>query len=452
MKIKNRLWIYFMLVVMFIVGVCFLILYFSTYRSSEKSFYKRLKAKAITTAQRRLYVKGLDSLLLSRIDKTERDVYKDENITVYDSMDHEIYTNNDTIDYPLSKDLFERIRIQSDTQYKMGNVRIVAFTYNIKGSKNIVIAGGENKNREATLSDLRRRLFYLFFISMAMVGVAGWYFVSRALAPISDIITKVSTISPIENSERLPALTEKDEIASLVNTFNQLFDKLEHSFKQQKHFMANISHELNNPLTKIKSQIEVSLIQNRDKEYYEKILVSILEDVNELTVLIQDMMKFSKVAQGNLVFEPFRIDEMLFEVRDTLLANATDYKINISFTNPPNSDKALICRANKPLISTAIKNLVDNACKYSPDHIAYLTLIVQDEAIILSVHDNGPGIPPEELNHIFDLYYRSPSIEYMKGFGIGLPLTQKILEAHGFGISLQSELGKGTTFFVTFSN
>lgn len=452
MKIKNRLWIYFMLLVMFIVGVSFLILYFSTYRSSERNFYNRLKAKAITTAQRRLYVKGVDSLLLSRIDKEERDVYKDENITVYDSLDREIYTNNDTVNYPLSKELFERIRVENDTQYKLGNVRVVAFTYNIKGHRNIVIAGGENKNREATLMDLRHRLYYLFFISMVMVGVAGWYFVSRALAPISDIITKVSTISPIENSERLPVLSEKDEIGSLVTTFNQLFDKLEESFKLQKYFMANISHELNNPLTKIKSQIEVSLIQNREKEYYQKILQSILEDVNELTVLIQDMMKFSKVAQGNLVFEPFRIDEMLFEIRDGLLINSSDYQINISFTNPPNNDKALICRANKPLISTAIKNLVDNACKYSPDHIAYLALIVRDESIVLSIHDNGPGIPPDELTHIFDLFYRSPSIESVKGYGIGLPLAQKIIEAHGFRISVQSELGKGTTFFVTFSS
>jgi signal transduction histidine kinase len=441
-----------MLLVMFIVGVSFAVLYWSTYRSSEKNFYNRLKAKAITTAQRRLYVNGVDSIILKRIDREERDVYKDENITVYDSLDREIYTNNDTINYPLSKDLFDRIRIQNDTQYKMGNVRIVAFTYNIKGFKNIVIAGGENKSRETTLRDLRRRLFYLFFLSMAMVGVAGWYFVSRALAPIADIINKVATISPIENSERLPVLTEKDEIAALVSTFNKLFDKLEESFKLQKYFMANISHELNNPLTKIKSQIEVSLIQNREKEYYQQILQSILEDVNELTVLIQDMMKFSKVAQGNLVFEPFRIDEMLFEIRDGLLANANDYHINISFTNPPNSDQALICRANKPLISTAIKNLVDNACKYSPDHIAFLALIVRDGSIVLSIHDNGPGIPPDELTHIFDLFYRSPSIESVKGYGIGLPLAQKIIEAHGFSIAVQSELGKGTTFFVTFSN
>jgi signal transduction histidine kinase len=287
---------------------------------------------------------------------------------------------------------------------------------------------------------------------MLLVGVTGWYFVSRALSPISDIINRVATLSPIENSERLPALTERDEIASLVNTFNQLFDKLEDSFKLQKYFMANISHELNNPLTKIKSQIEVSLMQQRQEEDYRVILHSVLEDVNELTILIQDMMKFSKVSQGGLVYEEFRIDEMLFEVRDDILDNSPEYHINISFTNPPNSDRALICKANKPLIITAIKNIVENACKYSPDHVAFLALMVRSESIVLSIHDNGPGIPPEELTHIFDLFYRSPSIESVKGYGLGLPLAQKIIKAHGFGISVQSELGKGTTFFITFSN
>jgi len=452
MKIKTRLWIYFMLLVMFIVGVSFFVLYYSTYRSSEKNFYSRLKAKATTTAQRRLYVVGLDSSLLSRIDKEERDVYKDENITVYDSTDKEIYTNNDTVNYPLSRQLFDRIRMVSDTQYTMGPVRVVAFTYNLKGHKNIVIAGGENKNRESNLRDLRHRLFYLFFFSMGLVGLAGWYFVSRALAPITAIINKVDTLSPIENSERLPSLTHNDEIASLVNTFNRLFDKLEESFRLQKYFMANVSHELNNPLTKIKSQLQVSLMQTREVESYQEVMHSILEDVNELSVLVRDMMRFSKISEGNLVYEPFRLDELLFEVRDVILAGFPEYSINVTFSNPPHNDSALICNANKPLIITAIKNLVENACKYSPDNAANLSLIIRDDSILLTIHDNGPGIPPEELTHIFDLFYRSPSILAVKGYGIGLPLAQKILEAHGFGISVQSELGKGTTFFVTFSN
>jgi signal transduction histidine kinase len=452
MKIKTRLWIYFMLLVMFIVSISFIILYYSINRSSEINFYSRLKAKAITTAQRRLYIKEVDSLLLAKIDKEERDIYKDENISVYDSTDREIYTNNDTVYYPLTAMLFDRIRIQSDTHYTMGKVNIVAFTYNLQGQKNIVIAGGENKDRDATLKELRRKLFYLFFISMFMMGVSGWYFASQALAPISDIIHKVATLSPIEHSERLTTLTEKDEIAGLVNTFNQLFDKLEESFKLQRYFMANISHEMNNPLTKIKSQIEVSLMHNREKEDYKEILQSILEDVNELTVLIQDMMKFSKVSQGSLVYEPFRIDEMLFEIRDSIMANSPDYHINISFTNPPNNDKSLICQANKPLIITAIKNIVENACKYSPDQAAFLALIVRGDSIVLSVYNNGSGIPIDDLPYIFDLFFRSPSMESVKGYGIGLALAQKIIKAHGFDISVQSELGRGTTFFVTFSS
>ncbi len=451
MKIKTRLWVYFMLLVMFIVGVSFLILYYSIYHSTEVNFYKRLKAKAITTAQRRLYIKEVDSLLLAKIDKEGRDVYKDENISVYDSVDREIYTNNDTVYYPMSTNFFEKIRSENELRYTIGNVKILAFTYNIMGHKNIVIAGGENKNREATLADLRMTLTYLFFTAMFMVGMAGWYFVSRALAPINIIIKKVINLSPIEHSERLTAQNENDEIGALVNTFNELFDKLEESFKLQKYFMANISHELNNPLTKIKSQIEVCLMQERQKEDYSMILTSILEDVNELTVLIQDMMKFSKISQGNLVYEPFRIDEMLFEVRDSILANSPEYQININFTNPPNNDTALICNANKPLIVTAIKNIVENACKYSPDHTAFMALMIRDGYIVLSVHDNGPGIPPRDIEHIFDLFYRSPSMEFVKGYGIGLPLAQKIIRAHGFNISVQSELGRGTTFFVTFS-
>jgi signal transduction histidine kinase len=450
MKIRTRLTIYFSLLIMVVVIIRSLVLYYSIASYSERVFFERIKAKAVTTAQRRLYLQNVDSALLARIDKVQSDLLLNENISVYDSADREIYTNNDTINYNLSKELFDRIRDQDEIHYQEGRHKIVGFEYNLAGNRNIVIAGAEDQYGEALLQEMRYQLLLLALLSMGVVVVLGWNFAGRALAPIALIVKKVSTLSPIEKSERLDPPSEKDEIAALVTTFNDLFDKLEESFKLQKFFVANVSHEMNNPLAKIKSQIEVSLIQNRDKEAYREILESVLEDVNELIILMQDLMKFSKVSKDTLTYEDFRIDELLFEIRDSVLENNPFCQVDIILTDPPQSDKTFVVTANRPLITTAIKNVVDNACKYSTDHAVHLSLHLNKGKLELSIMDKGPGIDPEDLPYIFNIFYRSQHQSTIKGFGIGLALAQKIIKAHGFDIAISSELGKGTVFSILF--
>jgi signal transduction histidine kinase len=449
MKIRTRLTIYFTLLIMVIVLVRSVIMYYSIQNYADKVFYERIRAKAVTTAQRLLYLQNVDSALLAKIDKTQADLMLNENIEVYDSSDHEIYTNNDTVTYHLTKDQFAQIRNEKELHLLQGKHKIVAFTYNLAGNKNIVVGGGEDQYGDALARQLRWTLIYLAAFSFIMVVIVGWIFAGQALAPIAIVVKKVTTLSPIEKSERLEPMSEKDEIAALVATFNDLFDKLEEAFKLQKFFVANVSHEMNNPLAKIKSQIEVSLIQNRDKEDYKKILKSVLEDVNEMIILMQDMMKFSKISKETLTYDEFRIDELLFEIRDNIIATSQLDKVDIELSNPPLNDREFIIKANKPLIATAIKNIINNACKYSPDHTAQLTLSIHEGRVIVSVTDHGPGISAEDLPYIFNIFFRSQSALSSKGFGIGLALAQRILKAHGYDIEPSSEPGRGTTFTIS---
>ena len=293
----------------------------------------------------------------------------------------------------------------------------------------------------------------IFLVSVLLVTIAGWFFVDKSLEPISSIIKKVVTLSPVEHSERLPVISEKDEISALITTFNDLFDKLEDSFRLQKNFIANVSHEINNPLTKIKSQIEVSLIQKRDHESYQQTMYSVLEDVNELIDLIQDLLRLSKLmAQSPIVYAPVRIDELLFDVRDALLeANPTNI-INIEIPQVPQSEQDFIFSGNKHLLSVAFKNIIENACKFSKDKTAYVKLDITENSISASVTDSGPGIPSADLPHIFEVFYRSPSMEVVKGYGIGLALANRIVKAHHGVIKVDSVLGVGSTFTIQFVN
>ena len=393
----------------------------------------------------------IDSALLAKFDKLQADTYTDENITVYDSTGREIYTNNDTIYYKTSKAYFDTIMNQNIVRYAERGHNIIAFNYFSKGKRYFVSAGAIPTTRNTYLYDLRVILIVTFFVSLLVVIIIGYIFVTISMQPIAIVIDSVKSLSPVEKSERLPRHTERDEIAELIDTFNELFDKLEDSFRLQKHFATNVSHEFNNPLTKIKTQLEVSLMQHRSEDEYRQMMQSLLEDVNELSNLITDLMQFSMITQGILPpHHTFRIDEMLFELRDRKIERHPDYQIHIQLINPPEDESQMLYSGNKSLISTAVKNIIDNACKYSTDKTANISLSFTDDIPVLSIQNNGEGISSEDIPHIFEAFYRSPAVGYTQGFGIGLALAQRICKAYNIGIRIESSMATGSTFYLTF--
>lgn len=453
MTIQPRLTIYFTVLVMALVLVLSFISYVSIQSYSQEEFYSRLEEKARSTAGLLLKVNQIDSAILKSIDRSEFDLLSHENISIYNANFREIYSTNDSVYFKVSPGLFAEIRSKKYVRYREGDYKIVGLYLGNRGNDVVVTAGAIDVQGHILLRKVRTGLFITLVAAMLVTLIMGWFFVGRALHPITSIIQKVRNLSPVEHSERLLPLTEKDEIADLVLTFNGLFDKLEDSFHMQRGFVSNASHELFNPLTKIKSQLEVSLIQNRDNESYRETMYSVLEDLNDLILMIQDLLNFSRLQTNHVVaHSPLRIDELLFDIRNLVRQQYPDYHIHIHLTNPPQSDEQLIFYGNKQLLTTAIKNIVENACKYSPDKSAALDLVIENEAISLAVADRGPGIPADTLPFIFEPFYRSPGVGRIKGFGIGLALAHRILKAHKFAIKVESTIGQGTKFTIRFSN
>ncbi len=452
MRIRTRLTLYFTGLVLIIITLRIVITYTSLSNFTRNEFYHRLHAKALTTASLLFNVQDIDSAMLKKIDRAQNDVLLEENVSIYDSTNRLIYTNNDTVYYPVSDTLFEKIRTENEIRYKVGEHDVVALVYNYLGDKMVVTAGAINRERERMLSQLIFIYGMEYLIFIFVILIIGWFFVGKALEPISNVVRQANTLSPVEKSERLPERIEKDEVSLLINTFNNLFDKLEESFKHQKNFVANVTHELNNPLTRIKSQLEVSLYHEQDNEQYKQTLQSILEDVNEQVELVQDLLNLSKLSAEHLpVSTPIRVDELLFEVRENILRNFPGNTVLVDFLNPPENEKSLICFGNKALLATAFKNIVENACKFSPDKSAKVTLQTSKGQILVVVADKGPGISQEDLPKIFEIFYRNPSLETVKGFGIGLALAKRIFDVHGFSVEVQSVLGEGTTLTIQLS-
>ncbi len=242
----------------------------------------------------------------------------------------------------------------------------------------------------------------------------------------------------------------KDEWNYLTKTLNELLDRLQQSFEMQRRFISSASHELSTPLTSISSQLEVSLQRNRDAGEYREVMKSVYQDVRHLSKLTQTLLEFATVSgiRGGIEIDSIRIDEILMQLPGEIAKMNKEYSVKLEFDQLPENEEKLLVFGNADLLLTAIKNVVSNACKYSPDHLAKIGILVEAKEIIVSVEDKGKGVPENDLKNIFQPFYRTDDSKSISGFGVGLPLAHRIIKLHKGQIDVNSTVGKGTTFLI----
>jgi signal transduction histidine kinase len=260
----------------------------------------------------------------------------------------------------------------------------------------------------------------------------------------------VNEISAQNLARRIQMGSSKDEWYYLSYTFNELLNRLQDSFDLQRRFISNASHELSTPLTSISSQLEVSLLKDRSPEEYRKVMSSILQDVRHMNKLTQTLLEFAKASgsSGGLEFHLIRVDEVLMRIPSELQKISKDYIVSLQFAELPEEESALLVFGNEELLFTALKNIVVNACKYSSDHKASIRFHAETGRMIIHIEDHGVGIPEEELEHIFQPFYRVEEDKKVGGFGLGLSLASRIIKLHKGEIQVTSKRGEGTSFTV----
>lgn len=452
MQIRSRLTLQFTLLVSAILLLAFLSLYFFTKEYSRNEFYKRLKEKAITSAILLLKVDQIDSTLLKIIDHSKRDILLNENISILNESSKELYTNNDSIQFDIPPPMIQNIKEHGEQTFVLREFDVIGIQYKYKGENYVVLAGAVDAEGHSRLDVLKRILLLLLFFLVAIVAFAGWIYSGRALKPIKDVMNEVQNISTVDLSQRLHGSEKSDEIGNLVSIFNGLLNRIENAFNLQKTFVANVSHELKNPLTKITSQLEVTILKDRDIQEYKELIQSVLDDIKELNQLSTSLLDLASLNQDNISFSTsrLRIDEVLWEVRESVQSLNSNYRVDVHIVNMPENEEDLYLDANPYLLKTALQNLVENACKFSDDHTATISLLCSKSELEIRLFDNGPGIEKKELLNVFQPFYRANNSSRIKGHGIGLSLSQRIISIHKGTIEIESSLGEGTQVTVIF--
>jgi signal transduction histidine kinase len=353
----------------------------------------------------------------------------------------------------LTREHFNKIKNEREFYTKINEKEYLGIYYTQKGENFVVIVSAVNQFGNEQLSNVLVSLVILYLVLLLIVVLIGIQFSKSALDPISNINNTVNKITATNLDQRLEYPANKDELWALSNTFNNLLKRLEDAFMMQRTFVSNASHELRTPLTHLIGQIEVTLQKERSNAELEQILKQTLNSSREMNNLVSDLLLFAKtnIYEESNFKEIIRADELLFDVVGEYLAINKSAQINIDLLNLPEDIDECIIAGNKGLLSIALKNLIDNGLKYSTNKRLDCTLVCKDYFISFVIKDYGVGIPQEELNQIFQPFYRSKLTMTKEGHGIGLALVDKIIKAHSGEITVSSELGQGSEFTLTFN-
>jgi signal transduction histidine kinase len=330
-----------------------------------------------------------------------------------------------------------------------GDTVTIGLVTDIASQKYIVIGSALDSVGKKKMYFLKQVIIISFLISIILIAIIGWLFATQALRPIKNVVDQAKLITAQNLHSRLPERKNNDEIAQLTKTFNQMLDRLEASFVMQKNFVSNASHEFRTPLTAINTQIEVMLNQDRSPSEYVQTLRSIKEDVDGFMHLLASLSELAKTDIEQIRFNPERVPviEILAESRAELLRNKPHYRIDFHIESLPENEEHNYVKGNPTLLKSAIKNLVENACKFSPELRCEIKITFKDGIEIIII-DEGIGISESELAFIFEPFFRANDARSINGHGIGLSLVKKIIEMHGGKVWAESKLSRGTKMFV----
>ncbi|MBI3803385.1 MAG: HAMP domain-containing protein [Nitrospirae bacterium] len=313
----------------------------------------------------------------------------------------------------------------------------------------VVLQVGKNtKEREELLERFRRIFLAVAFPIVALGAVGGSLFALRALRPIRDIIATVQSIEEGRMEGRVPVTSTGDELDELGRLFNQMLGKIEALINGMKGSLDNVAHDLRTPMTRLRAVAEMALRNDLDREAYREALIACLEESEQILMMLNTLMDISEAETGTMPLQraPVNLASLMEDAVDLYRPVAEEKGIVIEMKSP----STLISIVDPTRMRQVLANLIDNAVKYTArGGRVDLEATQEGEEIVIQVKDTGIGIPPEEIDRIWDRLYRGDRSRSERGLGLGLSLVKAIVTAHEGKITASSGPGAGSRFTLS---
>lgn len=338
-----------------------------------------------------------------------------------------------------------------EASQSMRTVRIQGTPYRVvavqAGTGTALVMTQSMESIDYALQRLKLILLLCSAAGVALAGIAGWAVAANGLRPVrrltaaTERVARTSELTPIE-------VTGHDELARLTTSFNAMLQALDASQTRQRQLVADAGHELRTPLTSLRTNIELigQAADNVDRSLTDDQRHEIMGDVRaqleELTTLVGDLVELARDEPMARDPEPLDFSDVITQAVDRVRLRAHTVTFDVEL-------ESWMVFGEPQLLERAVTNLLDNAAKWSPPDG---TVHVRLAGGALTVTDEGPGIDPADLPHIFDRFYRSSEARTLPGSGLGLSIVKRAAERHGGTVDVESPAGGGTTFTLAVPN
>lgn len=263
-----------------------------------------------------------------------------------------------------------------------------------------------------------------------------------------------NTSVPWNKAEITAVMKLREDIMHIINQqatqIRQLNEKLKEAYEELDTFSFTISHDLKTPLTSIKNYTEIILEENENlDEYTLNILKRIIRSADKMSTLLKEVLAYSRISRKAMIKEKLNMQYLLEEVVNELKVAYKTGETNVVIQHAPD------IMADKIMITQVFSNVISNALKYSsqvPHPQVLIDAEVKGNEIVYKIQDNGVGIDVQFGNQVFEIFKRLDNVQQFEGSGVGLTIVKRIMERHNAKVWYESEVGKGTTFYLSFLN
>ena len=402
-----------------------------------KSIKDRVEKEWVGRKFERVYVKVLDGH-----GKTITETPGFENISKI------IFKNAPIFNFEQNLRSAQKVELKSGQIFK---VEIVKTTLaNAHSEERVIQIALDRTSEENFLDAYRSRILLMLFITLIISSIIGYRIAVRGIQPIFDIVQVVKKTSSTTLHEKINLDNIPSELTTLTETFNDMLDRLNDSFERISRFSSDIAHDLRTPINNFRGELEVALGRPRSVAEYNNVLSSCLEESDRISRLIDGLLFLSRSEnpQAQLSIEEIHVRDEVSRLIEFYEASILEKGIKLYFHVPD-----IILFADRLLFQRAVGNILSNAIHYTDGSGSITISADTNESFLrLEIDDTGLGIPKEDLNKVFDRFYRVDSARSEKhgGSGLGLSIVQSIMNLHRGNIEIKSELGVGTKATLTF--
>jgi len=442
MQIAKKITFLFAILSAIIIGLLSGFVWYFSNEFAFEDFYKRLEARVNITAQIKL-TRDNNSKIVENVRNQYLEQLPSERAYLIEQPLQSLHKAKTEIKLPNS--FYNKIKGGLMARYREENHFYAGKYFKVNGKDYIVIVSANDPFGFQELKNLQQILIAGFFLSIIFSFVVGWKFSNYMLNPLRDIIKKVKKIKAENLHLRLDVKQGSDEMSQLAQTFNNMLNRLETAFETQNNFISNASHELRTPLTIISGEVELAL-NNSNIAQQKAALQKVKNETEKLEHIITSLLGMAQSGFNGKTqpWEMVRMDELLWDIKATVNQIHPECPITIDLSELPDDEEKLILKVNKNLIQLAITNIVSNACKYSNQKPVLITLSTNTNLLSIAVKDQGIGIPKDDVQHIFEPFFRASNTNDFEGYGVGLPLSLNIVRLHRGSIAINSQEQIGT--------